>query len=188
MRVLLRQAFTRTMSYVKRAGPPIFVFAVLIWVGTTFPHYQEANPQVKLEQSYAGQLGKVIEPVVAPMGVDWRVGVGLISAFAAREVFVSSLAVVFNITDDNEESQQASLLTQMGTAVNSAGEKIFTVSSVIGILIFFMIALQCMSTVAVQLRESGSAKFAIGQLIAFNLVAYVLTVVVVQGLRAFGVS
>ncbi|MNL69412.1 hypothetical protein D3C87_1942690 [compost metagenome] len=96
--------------------------------------------------------------------------------------------MVFNITDDNEESQQASLLTQMGTAVNSAGEKIFTVSSVIGILIFFMIALQCMSTVAVQLRESGSAKFAIGQLIAFNLVAYVLTVVVVQGLRAFGVS
>jgi Fe2+ transport system protein B len=187
-RVLLRQAFTRTMSYVKRAGPPIFVFAVLIWVGTTFPKYQEADAHAKLEQSYVGQAGKVIEPVVAPMGVDWRVGVGLISAFAAREVFVSSLAVVFNITDTDEESQQASLLTQMDTAVNSEGQKVFTTASVIGIMIFFLIALQCMSTVAVQLRESGSWKFAVGQLIAFNVVAYVLTVAVVQGLRAIGIA
>lgn len=188
VRVLLKQSLTRTLSYVKRAGPAIFVFAVLIWVGTTFPHYQLEDAQQKLEQSYAGQLGKVIEPVVAPMGVDWRVGVGLISAFAAREVFVSSLAVVFNITDTNEETQQASLLSQMGTAVNQYGEKVFTVSSVVGMLIFFMIALQCMSTVAVQIRESGSWKFAIGQLVAFNIGAYLIVVIVVQGLRALGIS
>lgn len=187
-RVLLRQSLTRTMSYVKRAGPPIFVFAVLIWVGTNFPNYSVEDAHDKLEQSYAGQLGKVIEPMVSPMGVDWRVGVGLISAFAAREVFVSSLAVTFNITDTDEDSQQQSLLAQMGTAVNSAGEKIFTTSSVIGLMIFFMIALQCMSTVAVQVRESGSWKFAIGQLVAFNVVAYVLVVAIVQGLRAMGVS
>jgi ferrous iron transport protein B len=122
------------------------------------------------------------------MGVDWRVGVGLISAFAAREVFVSSLAVVFNITDTNEDTQQASLLEQMKTATNSHGDLIFTTSSVIGLMIFFMIALQCMSTVAVQVRESGSLKFALGQLVAFNLIAYVLVVIIVQGLRAFGVS
>jgi ferrous iron transport protein B len=188
VRVLLRQSLTRTMSYIKRAGPPIFIFAVLIWFGTNFPHYGTANAHDKLEQSYAGQLGKVIEPIVKPMGVDWRVGVGLISAFAAREVFVSSLAVTFNITDTDEDSQQQSLLAQMGTAVNSAGEKIFTTSSVIGLMIFFMIALQCMSTVAVQVRESGSWKFAIGQLVAFNVVAYVLVVALVQGLRALGVS
>ncbi|MNK01225.1 Ferrous iron transport protein B [compost metagenome] len=188
VRVLLRQSLTRTMSYVKRAGPPIFVFAVLIWFGTNFPNYEIANPQQKLEQSYAGQLGKVIEPVVAPMGVDWRVGVGLISAFAAREVFVSSLAVVFNITDTDEGTQQASLLSQMSTAVNSRGEQIFTVSSVIGLMIFFMIALQCMSTVAVQVRESGSWKFAISQLVAFNVAAYVLVVIIVQGLRLLGIS
>jgi ferrous iron transport protein B len=188
MRVLLRQSLTRTLSYVKRAGPPIFIFAVLIWVGTNFPNYNNPDAHDKLEQSYAGQLGKVIEPVVAPMGVDWRVGVGLISAFAAREVFVSSLAVVFNITDTNEDTQQASLLEQMKTATNSHGDLIFTTSSVIGLMIFFMIALQCMSTVAVQVRESGSLKFALGQLVAFNLIAYVLVVIIVQGLRAFGVS
>ncbi|WP_413557124.1 ferrous iron transporter B [Bdellovibrio sp. HCB209] len=186
-RVLLRQSLTRTMNYVKRAGPMIFVFAVIIWVGTSFPNYNIEDAHDKLEQSYAGQLGKVIEPVVSPMGVDWRVGIGLISAFAAREVFVSSMAVTFNITDDNEETQQQSLLTQMSTAVNKDGEKVFTVSSVIGLMIFFMIALQCMTTVAIQAKESGSMKMAVGQLIAFNLAAYILVVVVVQGLRAMGV-
>ncbi|XGC82383.1 ferrous iron transporter B [Bdellovibrio bacteriovorus] len=187
MRVLLRQSWTRTYSYIKRAGPVIFAFAVVIWVGSTFPNYKAQDPYQKLSDSYVGQLGKVIEPVVEPMGVDWRVGVGLISAFAAREVFVSSLAVTFNITDTDEDTQQESLLTQMGTAVNSQGQKIFTVSSVIGLMIFFLIALQCMSTVGVQIRESGSWKFAITQLVAFNLAAYVLVVLVVQGLRFIGI-
>ncbi|NUN07091.1 MAG: ferrous iron transporter B, partial [Bdellovibrio sp.] len=188
VRVLLRQSWTRTWSYVKRAGPIIFAFAVVIWVGTTFPHYELQDAHEKLEQSYIGQMGKVIEPVVHPMGLDWRVGVGLISAFAAREVFVSSLAVTFNITDTDEDTQQQALLTQMSTAVNSQGEKIFTVSSVIGLMVFFLIALQCMSTVGVQIRESGSLSFALTQLVAFNLFAYVLVVLLVQGLRFIGIS
>lgn len=187
LRVLLRHSWSRTLSYIKRAGPVIFAFAVVIWVGTTFPNYQTDDAHEKLQSSYVGQLGKVIEPVVAPMGVDWRVGVGLISAFAAREVFVSSLAVTFNITDTDEESQQQALLSQMKTAVNSQGQKIFTVSSVIGLMVFFLIALQCMSTVAVQIRESGSLKFALMQLAAFNLFAYVLVVALVQALRFLGV-
>jgi ferrous iron transport protein B len=187
LRVLLRQAWTRTLSYIKRAGPVIFVFAVIVWAGTTFPHYEMEDAHLKLEQSYVGQLGKVIEPAMNPMGLDWRVGVGLISAFAAREVFVSSMALTFNITDTDEGTQQESLLSQMDSAVNSQGQKIFTVSSVIGLMVFFLIALQCMSTVGVQIRESGSWKFAISQLVAFNLFAYVLVVVLVQGLRLMGV-
>ncbi len=186
VKVLLRQSLTRTMSYVKRAGPPIFIFASLMWVATSFPHYDIENPQDKLEQSFAGQMGHYIEPLVHPMGVDWRVGVGLISAFAAREVFVSSLAVTFNITDKNPESAQKSLLTQMGMAVNSEGEKIFTIASVVSLIIFFMIALQCASTVAVSAREMNSYKFAMAQLVIFNLAAYVLAVGAFQGLKAFG--
>ncbi|MBC7371152.1 MAG: ferrous iron transporter B [Bdellovibrionaceae bacterium] len=187
-KVLLRQSLTRTLSYVKRAGPPIFVFAVIMWAAATFPKYDMENPEQKLEQSYAGQVGHLIEPLVSPMGVDWRVGIGLVSAFAAREVFVSSLAVTFNITDTEEASVQKSLLEQMSTAVNSKGEKIFTVASVTGLLIFFMIALQCMSTVAVSAREMGSMKFALSQLFVFNVVAYVLAVGAVQGLRALGIA
>ncbi|MDG0818196.1 ferrous iron transporter B [Bdellovibrio svalbardensis] len=186
-RVLLRQSLTRTMSYVKRAGPPIFIFAILIWAGTNFPNYQAEDSQ-RLQTSYAGQMGHVMEPVMSPMGVDWRVGVGLLSAFAAREVFVSSMAIVFNVTDKNEDTQQESMLKTMADAVNTQGQKIFTVSSVLGLIVFFMIALQCMSTFAVQVRESGSLKMALTQLILFNVVAYFLAVGLVQGLRAMGIA
>lgn len=184
-RVLVRQAFTRTMSYIKRAGFPIFIFAVLMWAGTTFPNYKSENAQQKLEQSYAGQMGHFLEPIVRPMGVDWRVGVGLVSAFAAREVFVSSMAITFNITDTGDNAQN-SLLDQMRDARNADGTKVFTVASVAGLLIFFMIALQCMSTVAVAAREMNSMKFALSQLVVFNVGAYILAVIVVQGLRALG--
>ena len=188
MRVLLRQALTRTMSYVKRAVPPIFIFAILIWAGTNFPNYHAATDTERLQTSYAGNVGHVLEPVMHPMGVDWRVGVGLISAFAAREVFVSSMGIVFNITDKNEDTQQESMLKTMADATNTRGEKIFTVASTVGLIIFFMIALQCMSTFAVQIRESGSVKMAVTQLVLFNAVAYVLAVAAVQGLRALGVA
>ncbi len=186
-RVLLRQSLTRTMSYVKRAGPPIFIFAILIWAGTNFPNYH-AEDSARLQTSYAGQMGHVLEPVMSPMGVDWRVGVGLLSAFAAREVFVSSMAIVFNVTDKNEDTQQESMLKTMADAVNTKGEKIFTFSSVLGLIVFFMIALQCMSTFAVQIRESGSMKMALTQLILFNCVAYILAITLVQGLRALGIA
>lgn len=178
-RVLLRAAFTRTIAYVKRAGPIIFVFAVLIWVGTTFPNYQ-ADGHDKLEASYLGQAGQVVEPLFKPMGVDWRVGVGLISAFAAREVFVSTMAVIFNVTADDEDGQLNGVLNSMQSATFADGSPVFTIGSVLGLIIFFMIALQCMSTVAMSVRENHSVKFAVTQLVAFNLLAYILAVIVVQ--------
>lgn len=179
-RVVLRQAFSRTWSYVRRSGPIIFVIAMLMWVGTTFPRGEEGmDPSHQIEQSYAGRLGHFIEPAVEPLGVDWRVGVGLISAFAAREVFVSTLAVTFNITDEDEEAQSQGLLAQMQVAQTRKGEPVFTTASVWGLLVFFMIALQCMSTFAVARRESGSWKFAVSQVVVFNLLAYVAAAAVV---------
>lgn len=186
--VVFYQSVARTKSFVLRAGPIIFILAVVLWAGTTFPNYEAVDNHEKVESSYAGQLGQVFEPLFRPMGVDWRVGVGLISAFAAREVFVSSMAVVFQATSEDEVSQQKNILEKMSTAINSRGEKIFTVSSVLGLIIFFMIALQCMSTVSMAFRESNSWSFALGQLVIFNVVAYGLAVAVVQGLRALGVS
>lgn len=186
-RVILHQTWHRTKAYVKRAGPVIFVFAVIIWVGTTFPNYQ-AEDDVKLETSYMAQAGKAVEPLFTPMGVDWRVGVGLISAFAAREVFVSSLATIFHVAGEDEDAQAEGLIQTMSEATLSNGQLIFTPATVVGLLIFFMIALQCMSTVGVQVRESGSWKFAVMQLIVFNVVAYVLAIAAVHGLRAFGVA
>lgn len=184
--VVARQAFTKTGSYVTRAGPIIFVIAVAMWFGAQFPHREGATKNGQLEQSYVGQLGHLIEPVVSPMGVDWRVGVGLISAFAAREVFVSTMAVTFNITDEDDEARDQSLLQQMQEATRDDGKKVFTVASVAGLLVFFMIALQCMSTFAMAQRESGKWSFAWAQLIVFNVVAYVLAVGIYQGLALAG--
>ena len=185
--LVMRQAWTRTKSYVKRAGPPIFLFALIVWLGTRFPNFSETDPTKRLETSYAAEAGRVIEPVFRPMGGDWRTGVGLMSAFAAREVFVSSLAVVFQVAEEGE-SMQSTLLNKMHDAKAPDGLPLFTIASVAGLVIFFMIALQCLSTVTIAVRESGSLKFALMQLVVFNLVAYVLAVGVVQGLRAFGVQ
>lgn len=183
-RTLLHQCFTRTQSYVKRAGPIIFVLAVIIWFGSNFPNYQSAD---KFETSYLTQTGHYIEPIFKPMGVDWRVGVGLLSAFAAREVFVSTMAVIFKIEGD-ESAQQEGLIKAMQEARFDTGELIFTTATVVGLIVFFMIALQCMSTVAIQIKESGSRKFALLQLALFNLVAYVAAVGAVHGLRMLGIA
>lgn len=177
MRVIFKQALLKTQSYVVRAGPIILVIAILLWLGTQFPRVNAQTPT--LEESYAGQLGHTMEPIFKPMGVDWRVGVGLISAFAAREVFVSTMAVTFKVTSE-EDQQQIDLLHIMNKATFADGKPIFTIGSVLGLIFFFMIALQCMSTVAIQARESGSHLFAWSQVVILNVVAYVGAVLINQ--------
>src|SRR4051794_17733659 len=109
-----------------------------------------------LDHSFAAQLGHVMEPVLKPMGVDWRVGVGLISAFAAREVFVSTMAIVFHIPDD-EDTRQQGLLEQMRTAsFTNSSQRVFTTSSILELIVYFFFSLQCLSTVAVVRRETNS--------------------------------
>jgi ferrous iron transport protein B len=187
---VLRQAFSRTKSYIFSAGPAIFTFALIVWAATTFPRIDLQNKAERLQSSYAASAGHVIEPVFTPMGGDWRTGVGLMSAFAAREVFVSSLAVLFQVTEvenqQDEESLQSSLLHKMSEAKAPNGRPLFTGTSVLGLVIFFMIAMQCLSTFTVSVRESGSFRFALLQLVSFNIVGYCLSVIVVQGLRALG--
>lgn len=182
--VLFSQALSRTKSYVKRAGPIIFSLSVLIWLGTNFPNNQFKESEGRLENSYMGMLGQKLDPVFEPMGLDWRVGVGLMSAFAAREVFVSSMAVLFRVTETDPETQQSGLLEAMSEARNADGGPLFTGASVAGILVFFMIALQCLSTVATSAQENSSWRLALLQLLGLNLVAYILAVVTYQGLNA----
>lgn len=199
-RIILFQSLSKVKSFIFKAGPIIFSLAVVLWFATNFPRpvdiaavtevsTQTQNPvgaAIIAQQSYAAQFGKFIEPVFLPLGVDWRVGFGLISAFAAREAFVSALALVFNIEGSDGEAQTQSLISTMKTAHFSDGSLIFTTASVVGILIFFMIALQCTSTVGILKREMGSWKPALLQLVFSNLVAYSLAVFVVSVLKHFG--
>jgi ferrous iron transport protein B len=186
LRATLRSSFNRVQSYVMKAGPIIFALSLVIWGACTFPHYKIEDPSERLAQSYAADLGRFIEPAMEPMGADWRVGIGLISAFAAREVFVSSLAVIFRITAEDDEGIQEGLLATMDEAVNAKGEKIFDSATVVGLIFFFMVALQCMATFGVARREFGSWRWAVLQLVAFNLAAYGGAVVIVQSMRALG--
>lgn len=187
LRSLWVQAWNKTKSFIFRAGPVIFVLSVFLWLGMNYP---KINPEIsaettQLESSYLGQMGQHLEPVFEPMGLDWRGGVGLIAAFAAREVFVSTLAVLYH---SDEEAGDPGLIEKLQQAKNSQGQLIFTTSVMWGLILFFMIALQCLSTVGVMIKESQSWKLAMIQLVLFNALAYVVAVGVVQGLRIFGVA
>ena len=189
-RVILLQSLSKAKSFIFKAGPIIFSLAVVLWFATNFPRpaaVDQATSATEIaKHSYAAQLGKIVEPVFKPMGVDWRVGFGLISAFAAREAFVSALALVFSVEGSDGEAQTKSLISAMKVASFPDGTRIFTTASVVGVLIFFMIALQCTSTVGILKRETGSWTPALMQLFLSNLAAYGLAVSVVSVLKSLG--
>jgi len=187
---ILRMTWARGSAYLKRAGVPIMIVSAVLWIISNFGYVPGAPiAATPMDQSFASELGQKIEPVLRPMGADWRVGVGLISAFAAREVFVSSLAIVFGVDTDDEQTQQEGLLKQMRTATFAdTGQKIFTPASIIGLIVFFFFSLQCFSTVAVVRKEMNSWKLAGLQLLFYTGLGYTLAVVTVQSLRALGVA
>ena len=199
-KVILRTTWSRSSSYLRKAGMPIVVIAIILWLLSNFG-LGSFQPQLagtasqplivesEMDSSLAAQLGQFTEPLLEPMGVDWRVGVGLISAFAAREVFVSAMAIVFAVEGEDEDTQAAGLLEQMRTATFAGTEQpVFTVASMIGLIVFFFFSLQCISTVAVVQRETNSWRFAGIQLLFYTGVGYGAAVATVQGLRALGIA
>lgn len=198
-----KHAYKNATQYVKKAGPVILILSLVLWVLTTFPNFDPSIPDAdklsaeevssvknseRLAGSYAAMMGRFIEPVMKPMGMDWRIGVSLVATFAAREVFVSSLALIFKVTDDDENTHN-SLLTAMKEAkFEDTGQKLFTASTIIGLVVFFVFAMQCLSTTAIARKETGGWKIPILQIVVFTALAYAFTVVVVNGLKAVGVS
>jgi ferrous iron transport protein B len=187
---ILRMTWSRGSAYLKRAGLPILVVSAVLWVLSNFGYVPGTLvASAPMDSSFAGQLGQKMEPVLQPMGVDWRVGVGLISAFAAREVFVSSMAIVFHVDSDDEQTQQELLLRQMSAATfPGTDKKIFTPASIAGLIVFFFFSLQCFSTVAVVRKELDSWRLAALQLAFYTGLGYALAVLTVQVLRSVGVA
>ena len=196
---VIRNSFESVKQYIYKAGPIILVLSIAIWFLTYFPNHspeintnglseEEVVQMIKAERlstSYAADLGKVIQPVMSPLGMDWRIGVSLIAAFAAREVFVSSLAMIFKVTD--ETNLQSSILLAMKDAVNEeTGKPLFTVPTIIGLIVFFIFAMQCLSTVAVSKKETGGWRIPILQIIIFTTFAYVLSLITVNFLKLAG--
>lgn len=166
------QALSKTRSFIGGAGPIILLVSFVFWLLSAYPSEQN---------SYAMMIGQVIEPVFIPMGLDWRVGVALILSFVAREVFVSALVILFAAGADS-----GSISTTLSMATFQGSEQlIFTTPTIIGLIVFFMIALQCGATFAMARTEMKSTRLALIQLVVYIGSAYLLAVGIVQFSRLF---
>jgi len=132
----------------------------------------------KLRQSFAGRLGRVIEPTLKPLGFDWKIGIGIVTSFAAREVFVSTLSVVYNVGGDGENT--ASLAEVMKSERRSDGRAMYTPLTGITLMVFYVFAMQCVSTVAVVRRETNSWKWPIFQTLYMTSLAWILAFLTYQ--------
>jgi len=180
--------------FVLDAGKIILSISIILWALATFgpsgkmenaEKYVKANPSfiqlsveeqnqkvasARLESSYIGIFGKAIEPAIRPLGYDWKLGISLITSFAAREVFVGSLATIYAVQDDGEENVR--LIERLKNEKSAKGESIFTLASGVSLMIFYVFAMQCMATLAVVKRETNSWKWPLIQVGFMGLMAY----------------
>ena len=202
LRTVLQNMLTRAWLFVKRAGTVILAISIILWALMYFPRSEnpaavpteiaasESAPAPDGEQlrnSYAGRLGHAIEPVIQPLGFDWKIGVALIASFAAREVLVSTLSIIYNVGKDETE-ESPTLISAIRTAKNERGETVWTPLTALTLMVFFVLAMQCMSTVAVVRRETNSWKWTLFMVAYMTGIAYVAAFVTYQGGRLLGFS
>jgi len=160
LRLIASQVWTSVAAFLRRAGTIILVTSMVLWALLTFPQSEPppGTPPAEaatwgVSHSAAGQLGKALEPVIAPLGFDWKIGVGLVASLAAREVIVATLAQVYAIGEEDAVSLREAVQKDVDPRT---GERVFTHATVAALLVFFVFALQCMSTLAVIRRETHS--------------------------------
>ncbi len=169
--LVLRDVVDRIKIFLQSAGTVILACSIILWFLASYPQ-TDAGESPDLRMSYAGQAGVLIEPVIKPLGFNWEMGIGLIASFAAREVFVSSLATIYNIQDDDESS---STLIEALKARAIRGE--FSTATALSLMVFYVFACQCMSTLAVTKRETGSWRW-VGFMFAYMTgLAYVASLI-----------
>ena len=142
--------------------------------------------QSGLANSFAGRVGRLIEPVIAPLGFDWQIGVGILSSFAAREVIVSTLAVVYGVGESAAEDEPRTLTDTLATATRSDGSLVYTTATSASLLVFYVLAMQCLSTQAITRRETGGWRWPLVQLGYMSVLAYVASLLTFQGLTYLG--
>lgn len=206
---VLRMMWRRTKSFLTDAGTVILGCTIVLWVLLSFPNVtpskdfegliqaapsEEVALQLSQEQaseqlagSYAGQFGRLIEPTIRPLGFDWKIGVGLIGAFAAREVFVSTMGVVYAVGPDVDEAS-VSLRDRMAAEKRDDGSPVYTPLTGMSLMIFFALACQCMSTLAAVKRETKSWKWPAFLFVYMTALAWVCSFVVYQGGRLLGLE
>jgi ferrous iron transport protein B len=180
------QMLERAGIFLRRAGTVILGISIILWFLSAYPKLPEAGtPAQQLAQSFAGQAGHALEPLIKPLGFDWQIGIGLISSFAAREVFVSTMSVVFNAESENRQDTTP-LRTAMLAAHWPDGRALFTPLVCFTLMIFYVFAMQCMSTIAIVRRETNGWKWPLFQIGYMTGTAWVLSFIVFQSGRALG--
>jgi len=162
--------------FVFDAGKVIMVISLILWLLSS---YGPEGKSEKIENSYAGVMGKAIEPAIRPIGYDWKIGIALITSFAAREVFVGTMATLYSVGEDADENSET-LRSKMQSARREDGSIVYTTATGYSLLIFYLLAMQCMSTLAVVKKETGSWKWPIIQLIYMTGLAYLLSFIAYQ--------
>ncbi|MEY4335423.1 MAG: hypothetical protein RLZZ45_342 [Bacteroidota bacterium] len=162
--------------FVFDAGKVIMVISLILWLLSS---YGPEGKSAKIENSYAGVMGKAIEPVIKPIGYDWKIGIALITSFAAREVFVGTMATLYSVGEDADENSET-LRKKMQTAKREDGTPVYTTATGYSLLIFYLLAMQCMSTLAVVKKETGSWKWPLIQLLYMTGLAYLLSFLAYQ--------
>ncbi len=177
----------RASLFATRAGTVILALSVLLWALATYP--KPANPDATrgeaIAQSFAGQMGRALEPAIRPLGYDWKIGIGLISSFAAREVFVGTMAIVYNVEGDMKEGT-TSLRDTMRAERRADGAPMFTPLVCVGLMVFYVLAMQCISTLAVVRRETNSWSWPLFMVALYTVLAWVGSFVVFQGGHILG--
>ena len=175
-REVLMQLLERGKIFLRRAGTVILGLSILLWALTTYPKSDSENASEQLAHSAAGRMGKAIEPVIAPLGYDWKMGVGLVASFAAREVFVSTMSIIYLGEDATAEGN--TVREKMAKEKRANGKPTYNVRTCLSLLVFYVFAMQCLSTVAVTRRETNSWRwpiFQVGYLTGFAYIAALAT-------------
>lgn len=198
---IVQTMISKARIFVTDAGKIIMIISLLLWFLSSFgpakrmdaveakfvKEKQEAKRPLseietayragKLESSYAGILGRAIEPAIHPLGYDWRIGISLITSFAAREVFVGTMATLYSVGEDDDGLR---LRDKLKMAKKDDGTPLFTLATGISLMIFYVFAMQCMSTLAVTKRETRTWKWPVIQFVYMTTIAYVMSLVVYQ--------
>jgi ferrous iron transport protein B len=175
----------RAWVFLRRAGTVILGISIVLWFLASYPQAPAgATATQQLAQSFAGRAGHALEPVIKPLGFDWQIGIGLISSFAAREVFVSTMGVVFNVESGNDDTTP--LRQAMLAAKWPDGRALFTPLVCITLMIFYVFAMQCISTIAIVRRETNSWRWPLFQTAYMTGTAWIVCFIVYQTGRALG--
>jgi ferrous iron transport protein B len=190
LRSTLYQVYQRARGFLTDAGKIILAISIVLWFLASFPkvqHQETGEMMTKIEASYAGQLGKKMEPFIAPLGFDWKIGIGLVTSFAAREVMVSTLSTIYNVEDGSGEMVNLSRALVNDTN-EQTGKKTYSILTALSLLVFYVFAAQCMATFAIVKKETNSWKWPLIMTGYMTSLAYFASLLVFQGGKILGIG